>query len=169
VQGATRTWAAGDGVRSPIKLGGLATHQARLVAAAIARLAGAEDVPDFGEPVLQGRLLVGGRTRRLAGRGDAAGAPLWWPSGKLAGEYLPRWLVEHGVVPQAAEAPPQDGVSVERPLHELHGPEADISSTSHAATAAMILRSPVWAAVCARPRRGIRTPRSGRAPAARRR
>jgi sulfide:quinone oxidoreductase len=124
-EGATRTWAAGDGVRSPIKFGGLATHQARIAAAAIARLAGAENVPDPGEPVLHGRLLVGRRSRRLAARGDAAGAPLWWPAGKIAGEYLPRWLVEHGVAPQAAEAPPDDGVTIERPLRELHGPEAD--------------------------------------------
>jgi hypothetical protein len=42
--------------------------------------------------VIHGRLLVGRRTRRLRGRGDAEGAPLWWPQGKIAGEYLPRWL-----------------------------------------------------------------------------
>ena len=72
-------WAAGDGVVSPIKFGGVATHQARRAAAAIARLAGVEDAPDPGEPVIHGRLLVGRRTRRLAGRGDAEGAPLWWP------------------------------------------------------------------------------------------
>ena len=124
VQGATRTWAAGDGVQSPVKFGGLATHQARLAAAAIARLAGAEDVPDPGEPVLHGRLLVGRGTRRLAARGDAEGAPLWWPSGKIAGEHLPRWLTEHGVVPQGAEAPPEGGITIKRPLRHVRGVES---------------------------------------------
>ena len=124
VQGATRTWAAGDGIQSPVKFGGLATHQARLAAAAIARLAGAEDVPDPGEPVLHGRLLTGRGTRRLAGRGDADGAPLWWPSGKIAGEHLPRWLAENDLAPQGAEEPPEEGVVVERPLRHLRGAES---------------------------------------------
>jgi len=127
VEGCERTWAAGDGVVSPVKFGGLATHQARRAATAIARLAGVEDAPDPGEPVLHGRLLIGERrTRRLRGRGDAEGAPLWWPAGKVAGEYLPRWLAEHGVAPQGAHAPPQEheGVTIHRPLHEMHGDEA---------------------------------------------
>jgi sulfide:quinone oxidoreductase len=125
VEGCERTWAAGDGVVSPIKFGGLATHQARRAVAAIARLAGVEGAHDPGEPVLHGRLLVGGRrTRRLAARGDAEGAPLWWPAGKVAGEYLPRWLAEHGVAPQGAEEPPHEGVTIRRTLRAMEGPEA---------------------------------------------
>jgi sulfide:quinone oxidoreductase len=125
VQNCAQTWAAGDGVESPIKFGGLATHQARVAAAGIARAAGAADVPDPGEPVLHGRLLTGKRMRRLRGRGDAEGAPLWWPHGKVAGEYLPRWLATHGVVPPAAEEPPADeGVTIRQPLHALRGPES---------------------------------------------
>jgi sulfide:quinone oxidoreductase len=127
VEGCERTWAAGDGIVSPVKFGGLATHQARVAAAAIARLAGAENVPDPGEPVLHGRLLVGRRMRRLRGRGDAEGAPLWWPHGKIAGQYLPRWLAAHGMAPPpAAEEPPGDerGVTVRRPMHALRGPES---------------------------------------------
>jgi sulfide:quinone oxidoreductase len=124
VHGCERTWAAGDGVQSPLKFGGLATHQARCAAAAIARRAGVEDVPDQGEPVLQGRLLVGHGTRRLRGRGDGEAAPLWWPSGKVAGRYLPRWLAEHGVVPQGAAEPPVEGIPVKRSLSALRGPEA---------------------------------------------
>jgi len=127
VEGCERTWAAGDGVVSPVKFGGLATHQARRAAAAIARLAGNDDAPDPGEPVLHGRLLIGGgRTRRLRGRGDADGAPLWWPAGKVAGEYLPRWLTEHGVAPQGAHEPPQEqqGIAIARPLRDMQGPEA---------------------------------------------
>src|SRR5215218_109904 len=126
VDGCERTWAAGDGVVSPVKFGGLATHQARRAVAAIARLAGVHDAPDPGEPVLHGRLLVGGgRTRRLAGRGDAEGAPLWWPAGKVSGEHLPRWLAENGVAPQGAHEPPQEqGIAIRRPLRQLQSPEA---------------------------------------------
>jgi sulfide:quinone oxidoreductase len=124
VKGCERTWAAGDGVDSPLKFGGLATHQARAAIAAIAREAGVEDPPDPGEPVIHGRLLVGHRTRRLRGRGDAEGAPLWWPQGKVAGEYLPRWLAEHGVAPPAAAAPPDKGLKIERPVRAMRGAEA---------------------------------------------
>jgi sulfide:quinone oxidoreductase len=124
VEGCERTWAAGDGVVSPVKFGGLATHQARRAAAAIARLAGATDAPDPGEPVLHGHLLVGDRSRRLAARGDSEGAPLWWPAGKVAGVHLPRWLAEHGMAPQGAHEPPRAGITVRRPLSAMRGAEA---------------------------------------------
>ena len=81
-------------------------------------------MPDPGEPVVHGQLLVGHRRRRLRGRGDAEGAPLWWPQGKIAGEYLPRWLAEHGVAPPASQEPPQGGVNVRRTLRALRGAEA---------------------------------------------
>jgi sulfide:quinone oxidoreductase len=124
VEGCEHTWAAGDGVVSPVKFGGLATHQARRAAAAIAATAGVE-VPDPGEPVLHGRLLIGHRSRRLAPSAGAEGAPLWWPHGKVAGEHLPRWLAEHGVAPPAAAEPPdEEGVTIRRPLSEMRGPEA---------------------------------------------
>jgi sulfide:quinone oxidoreductase len=124
VESTERTWAAGDGIVSPIKFGGLATHQARVAAAGIARAAGATDVPDPGEPVLHGRLLVGHRTRRLRGRGDAEGAPLWWPQGKIAGEYLPRWLSEHGLGPPGGvPAPEGESITVERSMRALRAPE----------------------------------------------
>ena len=126
VEGCKRTWAAGDGVVSPVKFGGLATHQARRAVAAIAGLAGV-DVPDPGEPVLHGRLLVGHRTRRLAPGGG--GAPLWSPHGKVAGEHLPRWLAEHGVTPApaAVEDPSDDdegAVTIRQPLSAMRGVEA---------------------------------------------
>ena len=73
-------------------------------------------LPDPGEPVIHGRLMVGRRMRRLGGRGDAEGAPLWWPQGKVAGEYLPRWLTEHEVTPPAAEEPAGEGITIHRPL-----------------------------------------------------
>jgi sulfide:quinone oxidoreductase len=124
VEGCERTWAAGDGIVSPLKFGGLATHQARRAIAAIARLAGAHDVPDPGEPVVHGQLLVGHRARRLRGRGDAEGAPLWWPQGKVAGEYLPRWLADQGIVTPAIEKPPAGGITVRRPVSSMRDPEA---------------------------------------------
>jgi sulfide:quinone oxidoreductase len=125
VTGCERTWAAGDGVQSPVKFGGLATHQARVAVTSMLRAAGFADLPDPGEPVLQGRLLVGGaRSRRLRGRGDGVAAPLWWPSGKVAGRYLPRWLAEHGLAPQGAQEPPARGVAVRRSLSAMRGAEA---------------------------------------------
>jgi hypothetical protein len=73
---------------------------------------------------VHGRLLTGGgRLRRLAGRGNAYGAPLWWPAGKVAGEYLPRWLADRGVAPQGAAAPPAGGIAIRRPLRDMTGPE----------------------------------------------
>lgn len=121
VRGARHTWAAGDGIASPVKFGGLATHQARIAAAGVAKLAGVA-VDDPGEPVLHGRLMTGRRMRRL--RGVAAGAPLWWPHGKVAGEYLPRWLAENGVAPPAAEPPPNGtAVTVNRSMRALRAPE----------------------------------------------
>jgi sulfide:quinone oxidoreductase len=119
VEGFERVWAAGDGIVSSIKFGALATHQARAAAAAIARLAGASDVPDPGEPVLHGRLLVGHRSRPLGGGGEGIAAPLWWPAGKVAGEYLPRWLTEHGVAPPSEEEPPESGIVVRRTLRAV--------------------------------------------------
>jgi sulfide:quinone oxidoreductase len=121
VRGATRTWAAGDGIASPVKYGGLATHQARLAAAAIARAAGAPGVPELGEPVLHGRLLLGQRSRRLRPADDRPGAPLWWPDGKVAGEFLPRLVAQRlGFSAQPEEPPPVgDQVPVRRGLAEL--------------------------------------------------
>jgi sulfide:quinone oxidoreductase len=125
VEGCERTWAAGDGVRSPLKFGGLATHQARRAAAGIAKATGLGEVPDPGEPVIHGRLLTGGRSRRLRGGGDGDAAPLWWPSGKVAGEHLPRWLAEHGVAPgAAASGTPGGGVEVDRTLAAMRAVEA---------------------------------------------
>jgi sulfide:quinone oxidoreductase len=125
VAGCERTWAAGDGVRSPLKFGGLATHQARRALAGIAKATGLGEVPDPGEPVIHGRLLTGGRSRRLRGRGDGDAAPLWWPSGKVAGEHLPRWLAEHGEAPGAvASGGPGGGVEVDRTLTAMRAVEA---------------------------------------------
>jgi len=72
--------------------------------------------------VIEGRLLVGGHSRRLRAPGDAKSPPLWWPEGKVAGQYLPRWLAEHGFgPPRAAAPPPGEGVQVRRPLRAMAG------------------------------------------------
>ena len=113
VEGCERTWAAGDRVISPIKFGGLATHQARRAVATITQLAGADDAPDPGEPVIEGRLLIGAGRARLTGRGNAEAAPLWWPAGRR--RVPPGWLTEHGIAPQSAQEPPEDGITIRRP------------------------------------------------------
>jgi sulfide:quinone oxidoreductase len=105
-----------------VKFGGIATHQARRAATAIARLAGA-DARDPGEAVLAGRLLVGDRSRRLTSREDVDRRPLWWPPGKVVGEYLPPWLEAYGALPATRPAPGR-GIPVRRPLSTLRGPEA---------------------------------------------
>ena len=79
VDGLERTCAAGDGVASPVKLGGLATWQARRAAAAIAGLAGADaEPPGRDEPLLEGVLMTGAEPRPLdeRGAGDAGARPV---------------------------------------------------------------------------------------------
>jgi sulfide:quinone oxidoreductase len=60
----------------------------------------------------------------LRGPGDAEGAPLWWPQGKVAGEYLPRWLAEHGVAAPASQDAPADALTIRRPLSAMRSAEA---------------------------------------------
>ena len=43
----------------------------------------------------------------------------------MAGEYLPRWLTEHGVAPPTGEKPPGEAITVHRPLSELPGREVE--------------------------------------------
>ena len=134
VRGARRTWAAGDGIASPVKFGGVATHQARIAAAGIAREAGV-DAPDPGEPVAA-RPAAGrpahpppARPRRREG------APLWWPHGKVAGEYLPRWLAENGIASAASAEPPAgEGITVGARCVPCARPSTSTCSSSGAST-----------------------------------
>ena len=57
------------------------------------------------------------RPRRRRGRAAVVAAR------QGGGEYLPRWLTEHGVTPPAAEEPADEGLTVHRPLSEMRGPE----------------------------------------------
>ena len=125
VEGLERTWAAGDGVASPIKLGGYATYQARRAAAAIARLAGAQaPPPDPDERLLEGVLMTGSTPRPLDGAepGRPAHGPLWRPVGKVAGRWLPRYLgdeVATPAEPPTAQHEPAGAVQVDRRASDL--------------------------------------------------
>ncbi|MCW3040172.1 MAG: hypothetical protein JWM31_2077, partial [Solirubrobacterales bacterium] len=88
VDGLTDVYAVGDATDRPVKQGGLACQQADVVAAHIARRAGADvEVPPL-EQMLQGRLLTGGADRFLVRgpgvRGTAGTDPLWWPPVKVS-------------------------------------------------------------------------------------
>ena len=69
-----------------------------------------------------------------ATRRGAPGAPLWWPGGKVAGEYLPRWLTEQGITPPPAAAPPE-GLTVRRPLRAMSAPRRSTCTSSRASSA----------------------------------
>ena len=79
------------------------------------------------------------------------GAPLWWPQGKIAGEYLPRWLTEHGVAPPAAEEPTGEGSPSTGRSARCQDPSWSTSEAWPASSAPRIPRSPHSAAACARP------------------
>jgi sulfide:quinone oxidoreductase len=100
VRGADDVYAAGDGTWFPVKQGGLACQQADAAAESIAAAAGASVEPSPFKPVLRGRLLTG--SKPLFMRNDISGTAgdestssgntLWWPPGKVAGNYLAPYL-----------------------------------------------------------------------------
>lgn len=118
VIGVKDVFAAGDATSFPIKQGGVACQQADVVAEAIAHRAGAPITPSGYRPVLRGTLLTGDGPRWLRsnpgdrrGRGKGntvADHVLWWPPGKVAGNYLARYLGELGAI----EPPPVKGRAV---------------------------------------------------------
>jgi hypothetical protein len=84
---------------------------------------------DVGEPeplTLSGVLMTGRTPTRLSGEGrpKPEHVPLWWPTGKVAGHYLPRFLGERGDAPPLAPEPPADEGIVVRRRFDLRGPEA---------------------------------------------
>ena len=112
VVGAEDVYAAGDGIDFPIKQGGVATQQADVVAAQIARRVGVElDVPP-GEPVVRVKLLTGRGEHFATSEGSGLSEhALWWPPGKVAGAYLTPYLAGPDLEP-----PPG------RDVHELEIP-----------------------------------------------
>lgn len=113
VAGTEGLYACGDGADFPLKQGGLATQQADVAAADIARAAGADvEVAPF-RAVLRGKLITGAGEQFLTD--SATGQqPLWWPPTKIAGRHLGPWLAEQDAggtaPPEPASAP---GVDVE--------------------------------------------------------
>jgi sulfide:quinone oxidoreductase len=99
VRGADRVWAVGDMTQRPLKQGGLAAQQADVAAADIAAtVAGADVEVRPYEPKLQGKLLTGDEPLYLERSADAPAASeassafLWWPSHKVVGHHLGRYL-----------------------------------------------------------------------------
>jgi sulfide:quinone oxidoreductase len=99
-------YAAGDITDFPIKQGGIGAQQADTAATAIAALAGAPVTPARFNPLIQGKLLTGGKPQYLTahitgGHGFSseitdtpAGAP-----DKIAAKYLAPYLREHEPLP----------------------------------------------------------------------
>ena len=105
-------FAVGDVTRFPVKQGGIATQQADIVAAWIARQAGAHVHPPPSTIVLGSQLLGAGEPLYLRvelnveGRVREATAaltdePPWWPAGKLFGRHLAPWMAEQGLQAEA--------------------------------------------------------------------
>ena len=122
VEGLADVYAAGDAVDFPVKQGGLAAQQADAVAAHVAARHGVRVETSPFQPVLRGMLLTGGEPRFM--RSGVPGAdpditggwfPLWWPPTKIAGRYLPPYLLERSEAEWLG--PPDEGfIDVEIPL-----------------------------------------------------
>jgi sulfide:quinone oxidoreductase len=121
VRGLADVYAAGDGVDFPIKQGGLAAQQADAAAEHIAAAYGARVDPMPFAPVLRGMLFTG--EAPLYMRSGVPGAdpdvpawyPLWWPRTKVAGRYLPPYLLERGEE-EGLRKPPAGFVDIDIPL-----------------------------------------------------
>lgn len=104
VLGMQDVYAAGDGVASPIKQGGIATQQADVAAEAIAAGLGAPLQPAPFRPMLKGMLLTGvapvymraDGAAEAHSLGEVAASALWWPPTKIAGRYLGPYLAFAG-------------------------------------------------------------------------
>ncbi|MGZ4250224.1 MAG: NAD(P)/FAD-dependent oxidoreductase [Solirubrobacteraceae bacterium] len=125
VTGLADVYAAGDAVAFPVKQGGLAAQQADTVATHIAAAYGAPVEPVPFQPVLRGMLFTGDdplymRSGVPDADPDVPGAwyPLWWPPTKVAGRYLPPYLLERSTA-DGLDAPPLGFVDVDIPLSAL--------------------------------------------------
>ena len=102
VRGLTDVYAAGDVTASPIKHGGIAAQQADLVAATIARLAGATVEHRPLRPTLRGELMTGRETRFLEAELGEEGTDSssvtdtcpWDAPAKIAAQHLGPYLAD---------------------------------------------------------------------------
>lgn len=155
VRGLDDVYAAGDATSFPLKQGGLATQQADTVAETIAAAVGVPIVPKPFSPVLRGLLITGGaplylrsEPQRLAREATvaidakpvsgwahdasaAAGQPLWWPPGKIAGRYLAPFLATARPQPLRSE--------LLRDRAPAPGPAADDAEFADALELALLL------------------------------
>jgi sulfide:quinone oxidoreductase len=104
VHGRIHVYAAGDGTDYPVKHGGVAAQQADSLAQVIAKRAGAGVDPQPLRAVLRAQLLTGAgassflradRGPRATPLSEVSETPLWWPAGKIAGQFLAPYLAEH--------------------------------------------------------------------------
>jgi sulfide:quinone oxidoreductase len=124
VRGIRAVYAIGDAADLPVKQGGLACQQADVVAAHIARSAGARVDATPLAPVLRGKLLTGRVSRYLRrdlgeSHGREATEALWWPPAKVVGRYLGPWLAHRQGAPEPPRALPGEAVDVAVPLDPL--------------------------------------------------
>jgi sulfide:quinone oxidoreductase len=104
-------YAVGDLTGFPVKQGGIAAQQADVVAAVLARRAGADVAVPRIQPVLRSRLLGAGGPLYLRAELDAAGRPHasaaastaceeppWWPASKVFARHLTPWMARSGAV-----------------------------------------------------------------------
>ena len=117
VIGVDDIYAIGDAADLPVKQGGLACQQADVVAAHIARAAGADVDAEPLTPVLRGKLLTGHASRYLRRElGETEGRentePLWWPPAKVVGRYLGPWLAQRARTTLPTAPPADEAVDV---------------------------------------------------------
>jgi sulfide:quinone oxidoreductase len=110
VAGVQDVFAAGDVASFPVKQGGIATQQADVIAATLARRVGIDVRPPPRSYVLRARLLGAGEPLYLQAELDPSGRPLagartdavaheapWWPAAKLFGRHLSPWMAQRGL------------------------------------------------------------------------
>jgi sulfide:quinone oxidoreductase len=111
VIGLNDVYAAGDAAAYAVKQGGIAAQQADAAVEAIAASFGAAEQRSAFQPMLRGMLLTGvaptylraAVADELAGRGELAADPLWWPPTKIAGRYLGPYLAQTDANGEPAE------------------------------------------------------------------
>jgi sulfide:quinone oxidoreductase len=102
VAGVKDIYAAGDATEFPIKMGGIGSQQADVVAQSIAALAGTSVTAERFDPVIHGMLMTHEQPRYLTahitgGHGfssEITDTPTWSPPRKIAAKYLAPYLEE---------------------------------------------------------------------------